>query len=71
MATAEPPAQPTPATRIAQVRGGKWVAVDVLMQYGAPVPLDLALRRVGSGRTVFVRREDAKAVLGAANGETR
>ena len=57
------PAHLTPATRIAQVRGGRWVAVDVLMQYGSPIPLDLALQRVAIGRTVFVRREDAKAVL--------
>lgn len=61
----------TPATRIAQVRGGRWVAVDVLMQYGQPIPLDLALRRVENGRTVFVRREDAAAVMGAANGADR
>lgn len=58
-----PPARLTPATRIAQVRGGRWVAVDVFMQYGAPIPLDLALRRVEVGRTVFVAREDAGTVL--------
>ena len=57
-----------PATRICQARGGRWVAVDVLMQYGSPIPLDLALQRVAIGRTVFVRREDAAAVMGAANG---
>lgn len=65
------PAHLTPATRITQVRGGRWVAVDVLMQYGQPIPLDLALRRVENGRTVFVRREDAAAVMGAANGADR
>ena len=59
------PAHLTPATRIAQVRGGRWVAVDVLMQYGSPIPLDLALQRVAIGRTVFVRREDAGKVLDA------
>ena len=57
------PAQPTPATRIAQVRGGRWMAVDVYMQYGQPLPLALAVKRVAIGRTVFVRREDAGAVL--------
>ena len=62
------PAHPTPATRIAQVRGGRWVAVDVLMQYGSPIPLDLALQRVAIGRTVFVRREDAKTVLASLAG---
>ena len=57
----------TPATRICQDRTGRWLAIDVLMQYGAPVPLALALKRVQIGRTVFVRREDAGAVLVAAN----
>ena len=58
----------TPATRIAQGRNGKWYSLDVLMQYGAPVPLALALRRVAIGRTVFVAREDAAAVLEAVRG---
>jgi hypothetical protein len=40
-----------------------WLAIDVLMQYGQPVPLALAVKRVGNGRTVFVAREDAGAVL--------
>jgi len=53
----------TPATRIAQGRSGRWYALDVLMQYGRPVPLTLALSRVGIGRTVFVAREDAAVVL--------
>ncbi len=63
-----------PATRIAQDRNGKWYPHDVDMQYGRPVPLALALKRVATGRTVFVRREDAKAVMeavrGGGNGET-
>jgi len=62
------PAHLTPATRITQVRGGRWVAVDVLMQYGSPIPLDLALQRVAIGRTVFVTREDAASVLEAVRG---
>ena len=45
-----------------------WLAIDVLMQYGQPLPLALAVKRVAIGRTVFVRREDARAVLVAANG---
>ena len=44
------------------------MAVDVFMQYGAPVPVDLAIKRVAIGRTVFVRREDAGAVLEAVGG---
>ena len=59
----------TPATRISMVKGGRWVAVDVLMQYGRPVPLALALKRVGIGRTVFVAREDAGAVMEAVSGD--
>lgn len=58
----------TPAARICQDRGGRWMAVNVLMQYGAPIPLALALRRVQNGRTVFVAREDAKAVLESLQG---
>lgn len=58
----------TPATRIAQDRNGQWYAWDVLMQYGAPIALDLALKRVAIGRTVFVAREDAGKVLEAARG---
>ena len=57
------PAHLTPATRIAQVRGGAWAAVDVMMQHGQPISLDLALKRVRNGRTVFVAREDAGRVL--------
>jgi hypothetical protein len=55
----------TPATRISQLRGGTWVAVPVLMHYGRPVSLALALSRVAIGRTVFVAREDAEAVMDA------
>jgi hypothetical protein len=59
----------TPASRICQDRGGRWMALDVYMQYGQPVPLALALTRVKNGRTVFVAREDAAAVLVAANAQ--
>jgi hypothetical protein len=38
------------------------------VEYGAPVPLALALRRVAIGRTVFVAREDAGKVLEAVRG---
>ena len=63
------PAHTTPATRISMVKGGKWVPVDVLMQYGRPIPLALALRRVEMGRTVFVERQDAGAVMEAVQGK--
>jgi hypothetical protein len=55
----------TPATRISQGRNGQWYTLDVLMQYGRPLSLDLALRRVAIGRTVFVAREDAGKVMEA------
>ncbi len=57
------PSHLIPATRISQIKGGQWVALDVYMQYGKPLALDLALKRVSIGRTVFVAREDAKTVL--------
>ena len=63
-----PPAHLIPASRICQDRGGRWMAVDVYMQYGQPLPLALAVKRVAIGRTVFVRREDAGAVLVAVQG---
>ena len=63
-------AHTTPATRIAQDRNGRWYPHDVDMQYGAPVPVELALKRVAIGRTVFVRREDAARVMEAVGGET-
>jgi len=59
------PAPTTPATRIYQDGKGKWCSHDVTMQYGRPVPLALALKRVEIGRTVFVAREDAGAVMEA------
>ena len=69
------PAHTTPATRIYQDAKGCWCSHDVTMQYGAPVPLALALSRVKNGRTVFVAREDAASVLeavrGGGNGEAQ
>ena len=64
-----PSAHLIPASRVCQDRGGRWMAVDVYMQYGQPLPLALAVKRVAIGRTVFVRREDAGVVMEAANGE--
>ena len=61
-----PPSHLTPATRIARGRNGQWYGLEVLMQYGAPISADLAVKRVGIGRTVFVRREDAGQVLEVA-----
>ena len=58
----------TPATRIARGRNGQWYGLEVLMQYGAPISADLAVKRVAIGRTVFVRVEDAEAVRRGVDG---
>ncbi len=68
-ATARDSSHLTPATRISRIKGGQWVALDVFMQYGQPVPLELALKRVQNGRTVFVAREDAGKVMEAVTGQ--
>lgn len=64
----------TPATRIYRDGKGCRCSHDVFMQYGRPIPLELALRRVAIGRTVFVQPGDAETVLdavrGGGNGET-
>lgn len=65
------PSHLTPATRISMVKGGKWIGVEVYMQYGKPIPLELALRRVEMGRTVFVAREDAGKVMEAVGSGAR
>ena len=49
-------------------RNGQWYGLEVLMQYGAPISADPAVKRVGIGRAVFVRREDAGQVLEVARG---
>ena len=64
----EPPERLTCAVKIAQDRSGQWYAWDVVMQYGQPLCLDLALKRVSIGRTVFVQPGDAAAVLAAVRG---
>lgn len=55
----------TPATRIGLRPKGEVYAVDVYLQYSKPEPLDKAISKAKSGRTVFVRREDAGAVIAA------
>lgn len=55
----------TPATRIGRRPKGGVYAADVLLMYNKPEPLDKAIAKAVSGRTVFVRREDAGAVMAA------
>jgi hypothetical protein len=57
------------AARIGRRRDGSVYSQDVLMSYGRPAPLAVALERAQQGRMVFVRREDAPAVLKALTGE--
>jgi hypothetical protein len=42
----------------------------VQLQYSRPMYLDKAIERVKAGGTVFVRREDAEAVLWEARGSS-
>ena len=55
----------TPATRIGLRPKGEAYCVDVFLMYNKPESLDKAIANAVSGRTVFVRREDAGAVLAA------
>lgn len=55
----------TEATRICRSADGQWRAYDCLLQYSQPEPVDAAVERARQGKTVFVRREDARQVLGA------
>lgn len=54
-----------PATRIGRRPKGAVFAVDVFLQYSKPLRLDKAIEKARAGKMVFVRREDAAAVLAA------
>ena len=63
----------TPAVRIYRDGKGQWLRHDVTLHYSRPQARDVAMARVRDGKTVFVRVEDAAAVLEAArvtDGET-
>ena len=55
-----------PAVRIHQDGKGQWTARRVVLQYNHPIGRTIACDLVRRGRTVFVREEDADAVLAAA-----
>ena len=59
------PIQWIEAARIGRRPDGKVFCVEVFMQYGKPAPLAAAIERAKAGKTTFVRREDASAVLDA------
>jgi len=53
------------ASRIGVRPKGDVYCVDVLLMYTKPEPLDTAIEKAKAGYVVFVRREDAGAVLAA------
>lgn len=55
----------TPAARIGRRPSNELFCVDVLLRYSRPTSLDAAIEKVRQGSMVFVRREDAPAVLAA------
>jgi len=57
------------AARIGRRPNGEVFAAEVFMQYGKPSALDAAIEKALAGKTVFVRREDAPAVLAALRSE--
>jgi hypothetical protein len=58
------------ATKVYRDGAGEWRSLDVQLQYSRPMYLDKAIERVKAGGTVFVRREDAEAVLWEARGSS-
>lgn len=53
------------AARIGRRPDGTLFCVEVFMQYGKPAALADAIERAKAGKTVFVERADASAVLDA------
>lgn len=56
-----------PAARIGRRPKGEIYCIDVFLMYTRPQAVEAAIERAMSGRTVFVRREDAPAVVEALN----
>ena len=53
------------AARIGRRPNGEVFVAEVFMQYGKPSTLDAAIEKALAGKTVFVERADAPAVLAA------
>lgn len=53
------------ASRIGRRPDGSLFCVDVFLQYSKPMTLPVAVERAKAGKTVFVLRSDAPAVLDA------
>lgn len=58
------------ASRIGRRPKGDVFCIDVLLRYSRPEALTVAIEKARAGRMVFVRREDAAAVLAALAKET-
>lgn len=56
------------AARIGRRPNGDVFCADIFMQYSKPTPVAAAIEKALAGKTVFVRREDAAAVLAALEG---
>lgn len=56
-----------PAARIGRRPKGDIYCIEVFLMYTRPQAVDAAIERALSGRTVFVRREDATVVVEALN----
>jgi hypothetical protein len=56
-----------PAARIGRLPKGDIYCIEVFLMYTRPQEVNAAIERALSGRTVFVRREDAPAVVEALN----
>lgn len=56
-----------PAARIGRRPKGDVYCIDVFLMYTRPQRVDVAIDRALQGGTVFVRREDAQAVVEALN----
>lgn len=57
------------ASRIGRRPKGDVFCIDVLLRYSRPEALTVAIEKARAGRMVFVRREDAAAVLAALSNE--
>lgn len=53
------------AARIGRRPNGEVFCAEILLQYSKPDRLDAAIEKALAGKTAFVRRENAPAVLAA------
>lgn len=53
------------AARICREKSGRLYAAECIMHYGRPLRVDVAIEKALRGKTVFVARGDAAAVLAA------